>query len=276
MRAGVETGAVLPGGELAEGLVASDVRYFELGAQVESIAGARLAWMPGLADVPAGCVVLDADSWPDDVAAAAALEALERRVGEIGGRRVRLYLAHERAGVADALRERGYSSRGERGLVLPAAVPCGERVALDPLEDASGWRLKRELHVDSPDAADGHPVAPDRWVELERRKTGPAGLRPWLIRIGGTVAGTVCTLEGDGFLRLKNLLVRRDFRRRGVASATVAAFGAVARAQDRTLGLFAVEGTAGEGVYRKCGMMPVVRWVEWQGPPLDRAAGEGT
>src|SRR5688500_4772179 len=39
---------------LGEAVIASDRRYFELGARIESVAGARLAWMPGLADLTAG------------------------------------------------------------------------------------------------------------------------------------------------------------------------------------------------------------------------------
>ena len=261
---------MIPAAGLAADLIATDVRYFELGARIESIAGARLVWMPGLADVMAGCVVLGAETWDRQAIAKPALDAVERRIVECGGTRVRLYLRPPATtSLADGLRERGYSAREEIGYILPRVIADPKRVSLRRIEDETGWALKLALHRGSPDAIDGHSTAPERWVELERRKSSPDGLSPWLIEAGGRVVGTVGTIELGGLLRLKNLLVHRDFRRRGVAMAVVAAFGAIAAESDRTLGLFVVEGTPGVAVYDRSGMIPVTRWVEWLGPPIE-------
>jgi GNAT superfamily N-acetyltransferase len=253
---------------LASDLISSDVRYFELGARIDSVAGVRLAWMPGLADVLAACVVLDADSWSGREDATSALDAMEERVAQVGGSRVRLYVEREVPPVAMTLRERGYSSRVETGYVLPRRIAGAERVSLQPVVDDAGWALKRTLHHESPDAPDGHDTAPERWVELEQRKSGPDGLQPWLICVDGSVAGTVGTMVHGEVMRLKNILVRRDLRRRGIASAAVAAFGIQAEEKAVTLGLISVEGTPGDAVYRGCGMKSVTRWVEWLGPPV--------
>jgi len=255
--------------QLAGRLIASDVRYFGLGSRVEPVAGVRLAWMPGLADIPAGCVVLGADGWAERADLATAIPEIEDRVGRIDGSRVRLYLEKDASGLAGVLRQRGYRSREEIGLLLPrGSAPGAVRVLLEEIVDADGWDRKRALHDESPDSPDGHDTAAARWVELEERKVATGGLRPWLIRVGDTVAGTACTMEEGELMRLKNILVHRALRRRGIATAAVAAFGEMAERSDRTLGLFGVPDTPGARVYRRCGMIPVVRWVEWLGRPL--------
>lgn len=254
---------------VAADLVASDERYFELGARIEPVAGARLAWMPGLADLLAGCVVLGADAWRDGREAERALAEVEARVADVGGSRVRLYLARARSDVARALTDRGYVARHEDGLVLTGRLSGAERVALRRVADDADWDLKATLHRESPDTCDGHAMEPERWVELERRKVDAGGLAPWLILEGEAPVGTAGTMRVGGLLRLKNLLVHRDRRRRGVATAAIAAFRTMAEREGRAFGFFGVEGTPGELVYRKCGMTPVTRWTEWLGPPRD-------
>lgn len=261
---------------LAGRLIASDVRYFELGSRVEPVAGVRLAWMPGLADLPAGCVVLGADDWAEGADHATAIDEIESRVGRIDGSRVRLYLERDVPELAGELRRRGYRPREEIGLLLPwGGAPGAVRVLLQEIVDADGWDRKRALHAESPDSPDGHDTDAARWVELEERKVATGGLRPWLIRVGDTVAGTACTMDESELMRLKNILVHRTLRRRGIATAAVAAFGELADRSGRTLGLFGVPGTAGERVYRRCGMIPVVRWVEWLGPLRAVPGSEG-
>lgn len=263
--------------ELAALLIASDIRYFELGARIDSIAGVRLAWMPGLAGMPAGCVVLDADGWATRTDAAAALDAVEEGVASVGGCRVRLYFERETPAMAETLQGRGYRSRDETGLLLLRRAPGADRVSLQQVEDAAGWALKRALHVECPDFPDGHDTTPERWVELEHRKSQTGGMVPWLIRVDDVVAGTACTIEQEDLLRLKNIVIHRALRRRGIASAAVAAFGMMGERSGRTLGFFGVSGTPGERVYRRCGMTPVVRWVEWLGPPIsEQRLGEVT
>lgn len=253
---------------LAADLIASDVRYFELGARIESICGARLAWMPGLSDVMAGCVVLGADGWRDRSTAVSALVAVEERVAALGGTRVRLYLEPSETALVEDLVDRGYTSREETGFILEGPLEVAALVSLHRIVTEAGWDLKLALHRESPDGIDGHPTAPERWVELERRKAGSGELTPWLIHVGDRVAGAAGTIERGPLLRLKNLLVHRDLRRGGLATAAVAAFGAMAQTNGRTLGLFAVAGSPGVSVYRGCRMTPVTRWVEWLGPPI--------
>ena len=255
---------------IAADLVASDERYFELGARIDPVAGVRLAWMVGLADMLAACVVLDGEVWSDRAEAMTALDAVEERVREVGGSRVRLYLEREVSAVVEVLRDRGYSSREEAGYVLPQRIPGSEKVSIQPISTDADWAQKQTLHRESPDPPDGHEIPADRWVELERRKTGSDGLSPWLILVGDTVTGTAAVMDHGALMRLKNLLVHREYRRRGIATAAIAAFGIMAEEKGRTLGLFTVVGSAGDLVYRGCGMKPVARWVEWLGPPARR------
>lgn len=261
-RTGAAAGASGPGATL----ISSDVRYFELAARVERIAGLRLAWMPGLEDTLAGCVVLDADGLRAARDVDAALAAVEERSAGMGSR-VRLYLGAGEPEAEAALRARGYSSREETGFVVREALPAPCPIALEPVEDEAAWELKLALHRRSADSPDGHEIAPDRRVELERRKTRDGEMRAWLIRAGGAVAGTFCTLEHGAILRLKNLLVDRALRRRGIATSALSAMFAMAARGDRVLGLFAVTDSPEAGLYRRPGIAPVCRWVEWLGPP---------
>lgn len=253
---------------LARALVDSDRRYFELGAIVEPVAGARLAWMAGLADLQAACVVLGAEAWRDAAEARRSMATLESAVLAAGGTRVRLYLERTAPEVARALLDLGFRSRLERGLVLPPGLRAPLEVSLQRVADEDDWSRKAILHRESPDATDGHPTDADRWVEMERRKARTGVFVPWLIRLEGTVAGTAATMAQGRLLRLKNLLVHRDLRLRGIATAAIAAFGRMAERGERSFGFFGVEGTAGEAVYRSCGMRPVVEWTEWLGPPI--------
>lgn len=246
-------------------LTSSDLRYFELGARVERIAGLRVAWMQGLEATLAGCVVLDADGLREARDIEAALDAVEARVTGLGGR-VRLYLRDGAPVVEAAMRVRGYASREETGFVVREAFEAPCPIALEPVEDDAGWELKLALHQRSADSPDGHEIAPERRVELERRKSRGGDMRVWLIRAGGAVAGTFCTLENLAILRLKNLLVDRERRRRGIATSALSALFAMAERGDRVLGLFAVTDSAEAGLYRRPEIVPVTHWVEWLGP----------
>ena len=257
---------------LAESLIRSDVRYFELGANVEPVAGARLAWMPDFVDMPAGCVVLDAEAGSADPVRT--LDAVEDRVAAVGGRRVRLYLGSRVPSLEVVMRGRGYVSREEIGFVMTEDLRATRSIEIEPVDDARTWELKRALHVASPDSPDRHGIAPERAVALERRKSLGGGMDVWLIRADGAVAGTMCSFGCGDLLRLKNLLVHRDLRRRGIGLAAIAELARRGRLTGLVLGAFAVAGPPEIGLYERPGIVPVARWEEWLGPPLGAGGGQ--
>lgn len=275
MTARVTVAAEATAAALGGWVIGSDVRYFELAARIESIADARLAWMPGLADLPAGCVVVDADAGRDRAYPAEELDAVEKRVRALGGR-VRLYLRGRAPALEVVLRRRGYAFREETCLVVRGGIAAPRTVGLEPVEDSDGWEIKRALHERSPDPPDGHEVDSARHVELERRKVETGHMRAWLIRdaVDGTVAGTVCTLEHGEILRMKNLLVDRAQRRRGIGSAAMAELAAIARRAGMELGIVSVGNAPSAAMYHRREIVPVARWMEWLAPPA-RSGPEG-
>jgi GNAT superfamily N-acetyltransferase len=223
--------------------------------------------MPGLADLPAACVVVDAEAWRDRADPGQELDAVEKRVRALGGR-VRLYLRDKAPALEAVMRRRGYAFREETCLVVRRGIADTRPVTLEPVEDPAAWEIKRELHARSPDSPDGHEVAPVRKVELERRKVETGHMLAWLVRdaVDGVVAGTVCTLEHGEILRMKNLLVDRERRRRGIGSGAVAALAEAAGRAGRELGIVALGDTPSAGIYRRPEIIPVARWIEWLAP----------
>lgn len=256
--------AEAPPAAMGEAVIGSDARYFELGARIEPFGGARLAWMEGLADLPAGCVLLDAEAWRSRADPAAELDAVEKRVDALGGR-VRLYLPGPVPALEAVMRRRGYAGREESCLVFRGRSAAFRQVSLEPVEVDGAWEIKRALHARNPDPPDGHAIPPARMVELERRKVETGHMRAWLIRdaVEGMVVGTVCTLEHGGILRMKNLLVARESRRRGIGSGAMAALAAMASRAGMELGIISIGSAPSAAMYVRSEVVHVARWIEW-------------
>ncbi|HEX7275861.1 MAG TPA: hypothetical protein VF244_00660 [Acidimicrobiales bacterium] len=257
---------------LAAALLESDRRYFELGATVEAIAGAQVAWMSGTEATPAGCVVqrVRVDGAACNPASAAAwVDGVTRRLRALGRGVARVYLDEPAPALEGALAAAGYGRRVEIGYLVEGALPAGPRsdVALREVVDEDGWEAKGKLHADSDVAADGHASVPEEWVDFERRKCDWGGMRAYLVEVDGRPWGAVASLEGDGLLRAKNVFVHPDRRREGIAAETIRLLSR--RAVDLGLaatGIFGVDGRPGAAVYVHLGMAPVVRQYEWSRP----------
>ncbi len=252
---------------LAGALLESDRRYFELGATVEAVDGAELAWMEGTAALPAGCVVHRVR--PGELGGAgppAWVDGVTRRLRELGRSVARVYLDGPAAALDGALAGAGYRRRAEIGYVVEGALPTAaarSEVTLREIVDEDGWEAKGKLHAGSEEAADGHVTVPGEWVDLERRKCA-GGMQAFLVEVDGEVCGGVATLEQDGLLRAKNVFVHPDRRREGIAAETLRVLSR--RAVDLGLaatGIFGVDGRPGAAVYVHLGMVPVMRQYEW-------------
>ncbi|HEX8771576.1 MAG TPA: GNAT family N-acetyltransferase [Acidimicrobiales bacterium] len=250
---------------LGAGLIESDRRYFELGADVVAIEGAVVACMPGLETLAGACVVhrvesariiADPDEW---------VGATIDHLRGIGCSVARIYLVAPDARFDEALAGAGFVKRLEIGYAAVGAVTTGRTdVVLRPVDGELGWEVKRKLHAGSETAADGHDSPSDDWVELERRKCATGGMAAFLVEADGDVCGAVATLELPAMIRAKNLFVHPGRRREGIAAGAMGALSHEAAARGKeAVGIFGVPGNLGDAVYRRLGMKPVVSQFEW-------------
>jgi GNAT superfamily N-acetyltransferase len=249
---------------LFERAAATDVAYFEMGAEIEDLPGAALAWMSGLTGLAAGAVVQRVNGEVAARMGSGWVSEIEEALASVGAPLARVYL--DEGGPAGALLgEAGYTMRPE--LVFAHAMgPTPGEVELLRLDNDEAWDRKERLHKEADRTPDGHPSSASDWVELERRKAAD-GLETYLAMIDGEVVGAIGAIRGDRILRFKNILIHPDHRRRGLGRAmlnSLAALGRESGILEQTV--FAVRGNAGERLYRACGMQTVGTVVEWSKP----------
>ena len=252
---------------LASQVLESDALYFELGAQSKALPGATLAWIRGLAALPAGCVVQrvrPAEIGPDP---GAWVRLVEGEVRETGTGLVRIY--SEEAPVLDAeLEAQGYCRKRELAFV-GRALEGSEKslelgVRLREVVTEADWQAKEQVHRESPLGPDGHVGDAAQWVDLLRRKVRSGGKQSYLVESEGEVCGTVGAMEMDDVLRLKNIVIRPSCRGRGLGLGVVYALHEMAAERGKNaMGVFAVEDSPGERMYRRAGMSEVAVVSEW-------------
>jgi GNAT superfamily N-acetyltransferase len=256
---------VSPSGSLAVDLVESDARYFESAAKTERLPGATLCHMSGLEHSPGGCVIVRVDPGSIGRDVRGWVEAAAHASAGVGGR-LRLYLTGPAAGLEGELARTGAVRREELGLVADDRLAGDPEVDLFPVVSAADWREKLALHRALDRAPDGHSVTPEDLCELERRKAAAGYMQCFLIRHRGRGCGAVAAAPAGSLLRLKNIFVCPEWRRRGIASAAVARLVELSDGREQRLGLFAVAASPGERMYRRHGLREIVRLVEWSAP----------
>ncbi len=245
-------------------LLESDRRYFEAGAEVVPIPGAVIAVLRGAQSLAAGCVVQRVDADAGGAEPDAWLAEVEDRLRALGSPRARLYLDAPQGRLEDALARRGYRPRAEHGFIRAAGDVGETEIELVPAEDENDWSARRDLLRREELGVDGHPLDPDLWVALERRKCEAGYMRPFFIRSEGRIVGALCAAPCGNLLRLKNLVVDADCRRRGLATATAVFFVRLARdAGLEAAGCFALAGEPGMHVYPRAGYGDSVVQTEW-------------
>lgn len=259
--------------KLAEGLsplalaraVETDRIYFEMGAELRQLAGATLAWMPGLTGSPAAAVIQRVD--PEAVARGGErwVSDAERAFADTGGELVRIYLDGRYDGADEVLRQAGYSDRDELVFVhrLPDPPPG---LTLRAVTSEGDWQAKLRFHETVDETPDGHGNRAADWVELERRKC-LAGMDAFLAEQDGAIVGAVGAVWGDGIVRTKNVVVHPGHRRRTIGKAMLCHVAALGRARGVSEQcVMAVRGETGELLYRAAGMQMVGIQVEWSKP----------
>ncbi len=251
-------------------LLATDEDYFAAAAEEVHFPGGRLLRMPGLEQVPAGCVAV-----PETVTAAFLAEASER-ASEAGASLLRFYTP-----MGDPVPQgSGLHSSIEHGYILAASARTNDFLSsgtaaakVRPVRGEDDWRRKLELATALEQLPDGKQAAAAAWTELERRKCDAGYMAAYLIEIDGEAVGAFALARRGDLLRLKNLLVHPAFRSRGLARAAVR--HAVAHARDNGfewVGAFAIAEGAGQKLYERCGFAAVTGQVEWSRPLARQAA----
>jgi hypothetical protein len=248
------------GAELNE----SDSVYFELGAEIITLPGCQVVYMPELTSVPAACVVhrvnptlirQDPFGW---------LALVESQLRALGVRLARIYLEQPSMLLENAFRATGYRSRVECGYVLPAAAPSRNDVALRPILSDDDWALKRYVHEAARRGGDGYETDPEKWLELVRRKAATGRKVCFLVERSGQLCGTVAAIDMPLIVRLKNLVVLPEVRRTGIGTAALEllAFRAL-NLRKRAVGAFGISSEAGDAMYRMARCREVSLIVEW-------------
>jgi ribosomal protein S18 acetylase RimI-like enzyme len=245
--------------------IETDRRYFELGARLERLPGADLAWMPGLASAPAGAVIQRVDPETVLTEGSSWLFRTERALSDLGARTSRIYLDESHDASDHLFRDAGYSKREELIFAHSLGAPKpGLRIVR--VESDLDWDRKLELQQSMPTPPDGHSTSALDWIELERRKCD-AGMEMYLAEWDGEPVGAIGAMKGDGLLRLKNIAVHPAHRRKGVGLRMLGHLGISAR--ERGISeqcVFAVRGEIGELLYRAAGMRVVGSVIEWSKP----------
>ena len=241
--------------------IETDRIYFELGARVQQLPGAVLAWVPELTASPAGAVVHRVDPAAIAELGEAWVRQTERALRDVGARMARIY-CDERGAADDLLRSAGYVDRDELVFVhgLTESAPG---LTLRPVRSDEDWKRKLDFHAAVHETPDGHDHRPSEWVALERMKCAD-GMEAFLAALDGETVGAVCAVWGDGLLRIKNLVVHSAYRRRSIGRALLFQIAAIGRERGVSEQcILAVRGDAGEMLYRSAGMQVVGTQVEW-------------
>jgi ribosomal protein S18 acetylase RimI-like enzyme len=265
MRGAAQPVASMSGAPLDDRVIGTDRAYFELGARTRRIAGATLAWMPGLTGCPAGAVVYRVD--PDEVAARGGqwVADVEFALAEVGTTLARIYVNRRGTLVDGLLRSAGYADRDEIAFVhdFPEAA---SGLTLTPVRSDADWQRKLALHEAAEGPPDGHFIGASDYVSLERAKCAH-GMEMFIAECGGEVVATAGLIAGEGVARIKNIVVHPDHRRQRSGASLLAHMAAIGRARGLpTLCLFALADQHGELLYRAVGMSIAGTQVEWSKP----------
>jgi len=246
-------------------IIESDVAYFQADAVVEKLPGASIAHMPGLHSLAAGCVVqcLDPEALERDPGQF--IDRVEAALRDLGISSSRIYLHDYSSNVDRALVARGYRSSVELTIALDGSRPVPPSdVSFRVVESEDDWALKRHVHQAMTRAPDGHEVVSDDWVAMERRKCEAGYMTPYLAMCDGQMVGAVNGAPWKSVLRLKNVFVSPDARRRGVGTDIVRQFGPMALRMGKVAaGGFVLAGAAFVGMYTTAGYEMLSQQTEW-------------
>jgi GNAT superfamily N-acetyltransferase len=99
---------------------------------------------------------------------------------------------------------------------------------------------------------------------LIRRKCETGIKESFLIEYCGQICGSIGAIRMADLLRLKNIIIRPGFRRQGLGLQAVRELAALAHSRGLpALGVFGIEGDAGDRLYRSAGFSVIGDLTEW-------------
>jgi GNAT superfamily N-acetyltransferase len=199
------------------------------------------------------------------------LRRAEQKFAKVGGHRVRIYLHTQVPTLEAILRANDYRPRTELAFgrfSAPQESPTGLRLKRVVSEAVWGDKLSlhEAAHAASERAPDGHAFDAKTWLDLERAKSRAGELVYLLAYMGVTPCATIGLAVVGSVLRIKNVLVHPHWRHRGIATRLFSCAGALAGSRQLALGVLAVEGGAGEALYRRAGFDVWASLFEWTAP----------
>ena len=251
---------------LVDDLLNSDASYFEAAAKIERVRGATIAHMDGLEALAAGCVVQRIDPANITGSATGWLDDVERRLRHLGIHHARLYLHRKAPDLEAALTRMGYTAREEIIMLRSSPDPANRQTeaSLREIKTEADWAAKLALHKRMAIGPDGHPAPAELWVDMERRKCEAGYMTPYLLVIDDEVIGAANAAVCGSVLRLKNLVVVPQHRRRGMGYVLAGLLADLAAPAGKTAsGVFVVAGAPFAKMYTGTGFETVAHQTEW-------------
>jgi len=247
-------------------LFESDTLYFEAGAVCVEVDGAIIANMPGLENLAAGCVVQRIDMQIVSTDPEAWLDNIELHLKKLAIHRARIYIQSHNDIVSTALRNRGYRPVDEVALLLHTNSRHiqDKSVTLRPILDQEGWDERLSVYRCIERGPDGHVSPPEQWIEMEITKCNTGYMLPYLIYKNEDVCGAVNLAVHQHLVRLKNMVIHPDFRRKNCGASAAGLFSDLAKQYGKfAAGCYAIENQASLPMYKKAGYLPVGKQTEW-------------
>jgi hypothetical protein len=114
----------------------------------------------------------------------------------------------------------------------------------------------RESKFDDRCFPDGKHYTSSTWNHFERLKVATGIMKSYLIMHAGNYIGTMSTILESNFLRLKNIYIRKQFRRVGFATSLLDYFKRFVEEEGLSgFGAVVVDGSQGMAAYEQNGMM---------------------
>jgi GNAT superfamily N-acetyltransferase len=251
---------------LIDELFESDTLYFEAGAVCVEVEGAIIANMPGMENLVAGSVVQRIDMQIVSTDPEAWLDNIELQLKEMAIHRARIYIQSHNDIVSTTLLHRGYRPVDEVALLLHTSSRHiqDKSVSLMPILDQEGWDEGLSVYRCIEKGPDGHVSPPEQWIELERSKCNAGYMLPYLIYKNEDVCGAVNLAVHQHLVRLKNMVIHPDFRRKNCGASAAALFSDLAKQYGKSAaGCYAIENHSSLPMYKKAGYIPVAKQTEW-------------
>ncbi len=253
---------MVPDIDAAAWLLKSEIEYFSLDAERESLRPGLLFRAHGAESFPPGAVAFLGSG--EGAATSDWVQRTEERFREIGAGLARIYTPIDFIG-SDRLLQAGFNHRIEVGyFARPIHTASRHHKTFRLIADERDWALKLTIHQAGEGVPDGHEIPAEDWVAIEKRKSTTGGIQMFLVEVDGEPRATVGLMEFEFALRLKNLLVHPDHRRSGVGGEILRAARRAARERDLAgVGCFAIAGEEGEALYKGENFQPVCAQMEW-------------